>query len=249
MRFHYQNLNEKGSAGGKTVTGSVLRAGRAWLHLRNNPEVSLNWEWHLLTKRLAASVDIGEDEDAIRLSLSLILFSFYLSLECWRLSNWLSDKTKRKGERYGNGRSIGFHWTEGTLFIKLWEDPMEWRAKDPKWWAFSICPADILLGRSEHSSRTLDKGIRQLAMPEKVYDVQIEITEDVWKRPRWPWPYKVVRTHSEVEGGIPVPGKGTTDYNCGPDAIYSQTSPGTTFDAALANLYRSVSHNRERYPL
>lgn len=246
MRFHWTNENTKGD---DSVKGSPLRAGRAWLHFGKSGNTSLATEWYLWTKKFSAGIGLADYEHAVSVHLSLILFSFYLTLEYWPLEKWLKRVTKRKDDKYGNGRTIGFTWIEGTLMVDLWNDPMEWRSADPKWWHFSINPADTLLGRPEYSERTLKEGVRQLAMPEKVYDVKIKINESAWKRPRWPWPRKIVRTHSEVEGGIPVPGKGTESYNCGEDAIYSQTSPGTTFDAALSSLFQSVAHNREHYPL
>lgn len=240
------NLNDKGHDG---VKGSIIRAGRWSRYFGGKRDQYIAVEWHLLTGRFGASLGLADYDHAIQISLSLLLFSVYFTWENHRVENWLRAKTKRKDQKYGNGREIGFHWSEGRLFIKLWDDPMEWCKTDPWWWSFSVCPADLLLGKPAYSRRTLDTGKRSLTFPEKTYDVKIEITEDSWKRPRWPWPRKIVRTHSEVEGGIPIPGKGTTDYNCGPDAIYSLTSPGTTFDDALTGLFRSVTHAREHYPL
>jgi hypothetical protein len=241
--FYWINENEKGHS---EVKGSIIRHGRAvW----NFGEQRLESEWLLLSKRISVGIGLGEHEDALSLRLCLWLFSFYLSWENHRVGEWLRNFIKRRDERYGNGREIGFYWLEGTLSVSIWNDPMEWRASDPKWWSFSITPIDILLGRAKYNERTLSEGVRRLSLPEKTYDVKIKISEASWQRPRWPWPKKIVRTEAEVEGGIPVPGKGTTDYNCGDDAIYSQTSPGASFDEALAGLFKSVIYARERYPL
>lgn len=244
MHAYFTNDNYKGH---DDVKGSILRQGRWVVHFGKDQSVCI--EWHLLAKRVAAGIGLADYDHAFAARLCLYLFSLHFVWENWKIENWLRDLTKRKGETYGNGRDIGFHWTEETLFVNLWSDPMEWHAKDPWWWQFSICPRDVLLGRAKHSSRVLEEGKRSLTLPEKTYEVTIKITEDRWDRPRWPWPHKLIRTHAEVEGGVPVPGKGTMDYNCGPDAIYSQTSPGTTFDAALSGLYASVMHAREHYPL
>lgn len=241
--IHFVNDNEKGHS---KVKGSIIRQGRAFWHFGNDQ--SLCFEWHLFSKRIAAGVDLGGGDDAIAARLCVWLFSLYFAWNNFEVQRWLDNLTKRKGEKYGNGREIGFHWTSGTLFVHLWNDPMEWSSTQPKWWTFSICPRDLILGRAKHSSRVLSEGVRPLTLPEKTYDVKIQITESAWKRPRWPWPHKIVRTNAEVDGGIPVPGKGTESYNCGDDAIYSQTSPGATFDSALAGLFKSVIYAREHYP-
>lgn len=242
--FYFINENDRGHS---DVRGSIIRHGRAvW---RPNDSHCIESEWVLFSRRISVGCGIATGEDALSLSICLWLFSFYCGWENWKVAQWLSNRTKRKGQRYGNGRHVGFTWIERTLMIDLWADEMEWCKSDPWWWQFSIRPLDLLLGRAEYSERTLDEGVRQLAFPEKTYDVKITISEASWKRPRWPWPAKIVRTRSEVEGGIPVPGKGTMDYNCGDDAIFSQTSPGATFDAALSGLFKSVMHAREHYPL
>jgi hypothetical protein len=241
--FYTINENERGHS---EVKGSIIRHGRAIWRGSNQ---AVECEWVLLSKRVAVGIGLADYEDAISLRFCLWLFSFYLGWDNWKLAQWLSRTTARKGEKHGNGRTIGFSWIDGTLMVDLWNDPMEWRAVDPKWWHFSITPLDLFLGRAKYSERILQEGIRQLPLPERSYDVKITISESSWKRPRWPWPHKIVRTNAEVEGGIPVPGKGTADYNCGDDAIYSQTSPGATFDAAITGLFKSVMYAREHYPL
>lgn len=245
MWWHWQNLNEKGHAGGKTIKGSALKHWRGWLHFSDR--ASLNVEWVLWCKRLGARLSLGEDESAISVSVNAILFSFYLTFEHWKLEKWLSNATKRKDEQYGNGRSIGFHWTEDTLFVSIWEDPMEWRAVDPLWMHFTICPADIVFGRRKYAHKPLDHEKRTLTMPEGGYPVEIELAEDSWKRPRWPWARKILRANIECAGGVPVPGKGENSWDQGQDAIYSLTCEAKSFQDALSKLHASVMNSRERH--
>lgn len=243
---HFINDNTKGH---DEVRGSIIRSGRMFWHIGTSGNTSLCAEWNLWSKRLSAGLGLADYDHAISAHLCTYLFSLYLILNYWPLEQWLQRITKRKHEKYGNGRTVGLSWFEGSLRVDIWNCPMEWHSTDPKWWSFSINPVDLLLGSREYSERTIQSGIRQLTFPEKTYDVRIDIKEATWKRPRWPWATKILRTDAEVDGGIPVPGKGTTDCNCDDDAIYSQTSPGATFDAALTSLFRSVSYAREHYPL
>jgi hypothetical protein len=246
-RLHWQNLNEKGR---EDVKGSILRNGRAWFKPftgNRRHELSFNCQWVLWSKRISVGLGLADYENAVSFHICLYLFSFYFNLEYSPLERWLEEKTKRKDEKYGNGRTIGFTWMEGSLMVDLWNDPMEWRSRDPKWQSFSINPMDILLGRRKHASRTLAKEMRLLTMPEKAYPVVIELKEDSWKRPRWLWPDKIVRAHIEIEGGVPVPGKGENSYDCGEDATYGLTCPAKSFDEALSKLYATVMQSRERY--
>ena len=244
-RLHWQNLNEKGR---EDVVGSILKHGRAWFKpFGYGRNLSFNLEWSLWSKRVSAGLGLADYDHAVSVHLCVYLFSLYFTLEYFPLEQWLQKITKRKAEKYGNGRDIGFHWMEGSLFINLWSDPMEWRSQDPKWGSFTICPSDILLGKRKYSERELRTDTRMLTLPERTYPVQIKLMEATWKRPRWPFPDKIVRASVEVEGGVPVPGKGENSWDCGEDAIYSSTMPAKTFDEALSGLYASVMRDRERY--
>jgi hypothetical protein len=236
--FHYQNLNEKNG-----ITGSILRNGRAWWG-------KFGWQWVLWSKRLGVEVGLADYGNAITANLCLILFSIYVHYDNHKLERWLSDKTKRADEKYGNGRTIGVNWFEGSINIHLWNDPMAWRAKDPWWWNMSFRPVDFLFGNPKYSSKSVGFDIRSLPMPEKAYDVHITLTEDSWKRSRWPFAKTVMRANCEIEGGIPVPGKGENSWDCGEDATYGLTTPASTFDEAISKLFASVSDTAERtgYP-
>jgi hypothetical protein len=245
--LHWQNLNEKGR---EEVTGSILRHGRAWYRpfgYEKRPELSLNVEWVLWSKRLGVKFGLADYDCAVSFSLSLILFTLYFSLDYFPLESWLQDKTKRAGEKYGNGRCFELYWFEGSLNVHLWSDPMEWRSRDPWWWSFTINPADLILGRRQYSERVLREDVRPLVMPERAYPVEIKLVEATWKRPRWFFPEKIVRAHIEIEGGVPVPGKGENSWDCGEDATFGLTCPANTFDEALSKLYASVMRDRERH--
>lgn len=244
MWGHWQNLNRKGHAGGKTIKGSAFKNCRAWWHFSEN--TSFGVQWVAWSKKIGAHLGIGKDESAISFSVSVFLFSLYLNLENWKMERWLSNLTKRKDQKYGNGRSVGFHWTEDTLFVSIWEDSMEWRASDPKWMHFSICPADILFGRRKYAHKPLDRQNRVLVLPEGSYPVEIELAEDSWKRPRWPWAKKIMRASVESENGVPVPGKGENSWDQEQDAIYSLTTQASSFQDALSKLHADVMRTRER---
>lgn len=244
MRLHWQNLNEKGR---EEVTGSIVRAGRAWLYLDGESRNSLNVEWKLWSKSLSVQLGLADYDHAISAHVCLYLFSLYVTLDWFRAERWLRQMTKRKGEQFGNGRTIGISWFDERLSVDLWNDPMEWQSSDPKWWHFSIAPADILLGKRKYSERPLSVDTRFLTLPERSYPVEIKLKEAMWKRARWPFPAKIVRAEMNVVGGVPVPGKGENSWDCGEDATFGITCPANTFDEALSAYYSSVMRSRERH--
>jgi hypothetical protein len=187
-----------------------------------------------------------------------------LTIKQWRAridalveSGFLSLRVSEDGEgRIGTvyekttdywSRKVGVNVHNGSVWFSLWQPDGHWSSSEPKWWSFNFNPADFFLGRNKYASRTLKDETRSLAMPEGSYPVRIELKEDSWKRPRWPWARKIVRAHIEIEKGIPTPGKGENSWDCGEDATFGLTCPASTFDEALSHLYASVMRDRERY--
>lgn len=87
-----------------------------------------------------------------------------------------------------------------------------------------------------------------IPMPEGDYEGLARIHRTVFGRKRWRPGHRVsYHTDLDVEGGIPFPGKGTESYNCGDDALCSQTTPGDDVQEAAAKLIASVMGYRARY--
>ena len=144
-----------------------------------------------------------------------------------------------------NGRSIGIRWFDGNLWIDLWNDPMESRSSDPKWWHLSITPVDVIFGHTRYEEKVLDTAKVIIPMPEGGYRATVKIEEAIWRRPRWPWIWRrMIRSEITPDTPIPFPGKGENSWDCGEDATHSMTGPyDNPFDAAMA-LSRSVMKDR-----
>jgi len=236
--FYWSNENEK--PGGRK--GFPWR-GRAWLHIKRHV-LAFEWSWRLC---LALTIDIGTgDDDVFCLHLGLGVLSVFFSWDYWKLHNWIAQKTKRKEDKYGNGRTIGVRVFDNTLWVSLWEDPMSWHSKDPKWWKFNINYVDILLGRQQYTTRELDRKQVEIPMPEGVYWAWVKIYEAAWKRPRW-FAKCLMRADIEMETPIPIPGKGTAAYNCDEDASYSLTCCASTVVEAVVKMVETTLEHRYRY--
>jgi hypothetical protein len=147
-----------------------------------------------------------------------------------------------------NGRNIGARWFEGTLWIDIWSDPMEWRRADPWWWHISIHPVDIIFGRTKHEEKTLETTRVIVPMPEGGYPATVRIFESTWRRSRWPWAWRrMVRSDITPDTPIAFPGKGESEYDCGEDSTHSMTSAASTPLAAAMALSESVMSRRIRY--
>lgn len=251
MNFHAQNLNEKRGQ----RKGSMFRNGRWWWHLTNGykkrhsgPEIRCEWHWRISGPR--AMLDIGGgDSDAIGLSLGLGFLTVYLTLIYWPWHLWLTDKTKRKDQKYGNGREIGFYFyhEDWALVFNCWYDPMESHSNDPWWMHNYIHLNDLFLGRPVYSEKTLMTDRCEVPMPEGGYLATVRIFESYWKRSRWPWPKRVIRAEITPDKPIPFPGKGENSWDCGEDATHSMTCVADTPLKAAMSLSESVMRSRLRY--
>lgn len=240
---HWQNLNERNG-----ITGSILKHGRCWIRRSyegHSPVLGI--EWVLFSKDISFGIGLACRESALSFHIGFLVATLYFNLEYWPLQQWLSNKIKRKDEKYGNGRMIGFYYFHDAFWFKLWEDEMESRGNDPKWWKFCFHWKDFLFGREECSKRKISETFSNVAMLERNYPIKVEFWEWTWKRPRWPFPLKLIRYDITPDIPVPVPGKGENSWDCGEDAIHSMTGCGSTLEDAVIGFSKSIMRDRHRY--
>lgn len=87
-----------------------------------------------------------------------------------------------------------------------------------------------------------------VAMPEGRYQATVTRVDETWKRPRSPRVRKAVAWEVQVEGGIPVPGKGENSWDCDDDAIFSIHTRGeNSMRGATEAMAKSAMGSRSRY--
>jgi hypothetical protein len=185
-------------------------------------------EWYFGKPSCGFSIDLatGDSDDGIRFYLAIpFLFTLYLVFEGFVPCHWFPgeyrpNSTNGKVYYYTERRCIGVRIHNWIIWVSLWENPHEWSSRDPWWWRFNVDILDLLLGKAKHSAHTIQKGRISIPMPERDYPASYELYDGIWKRPRW-WPLVVRRVNIDNDEPIPLPGKGTTSYNCGDDASYS----------------------------
>lgn len=228
-------FNENEKPGGRKGWG--IRHGRAFLHF--GELFTLSWTWNLWRWSCALKGTFGmQDTYEAMLHVALPPVSLFFTVESHKLLGWLPDYPRQVG--------VAVH--HGSIWFDIWSKQDEWNSKDPWWMQFTITPMDLIFGRSDYHERTIEDGIPvKIPMPEKCYEGTVKIFESTWKRPRSPFTLRAIRTTVDVPGGIPVPGKGTTSYNCGEDAIYAETAQHSNAVDAVAELVKSALQTRKRY--
>ena len=246
--WQWQNLDEEKGI----KVGSGFFHGRAWFHLFSCKGPKLRVEWTFLHRSRHCSVtftSFGSKED-IGVSLCIpCLFGIYLH------TSFLPRKWDRfigfGQERAIYGYDTGVSIFGGAIRFKWWRDDVgqDWNSKDTFWnrKEFDFNPANFFLGHDKHSSRDIKRVPVVVSMPERNYEGTVRIFESTWKRPRWPFARRMIRTELEMKEGIPHPGKGENSWDCGEDCTYGMTAPCKTEYEAIAQMVESVMRDRRRY--
>jgi hypothetical protein len=238
--FHSQNLNDKPG----NRQGSKLLNGRAWLHAGR---YTLGLQWVIGKIKFGAEVQVAPDaEGTLSGNLLLPLIQVYVHLDApW--GHRLNDLCRRKNQKYGNGRAVGFSVHSGALWWNVWADQMEWRRGDPKWMNGSFNPADFFLGRYRYSKREIERQEVVIPMPEGAYPATVVIEEAEWRRPRWPFPRRRMQADVKIPGGIPHQGKGENAWDCGDDATFGLGCSARTVPEAIGEVVAVCLKDRRSY--
>lgn len=195
-----------------------------------------------------ASLNVGGDDQDLSLVVGTGLVMLSASLEgliprkirsaAYAYSKRLEEELETQhGQRHFwsyqldplGGREFRVAVHDGTIWLSFWANDDAWcnlDRKDWPWrtngWAANFNLVKALLGATDYQTKDHEKQAGTVIMPEKRYPATIKISRVRWPRPRsllgrrWQW-----RGAVHIDGGIPIPGKGTTSYNCGEDATYS----------------------------
>lgn len=238
MRFHIQNLKKEDR------TKDLVNF-RWWLYFSENSK--LHSQFTIPSQFWSLDIDLCQDDEAIGVCIACPLFGLWLGLDNRWLYSKLEPITKRKDQKYTNGRNIGLSFFDSTLWISIWNDPMESRSKDPKWWKFNINFKDLLLGRAKYSKEILQEGDTQIDMPEGKYPAHYKVEKATWSRPRW---FNLVREYIEfdIPIGIPHEGKGENSWDMGMDGTFgiSELWRGNVHEAAKKIAMRCLE-TRQKY--
>jgi hypothetical protein len=233
----------------KRASGHPLFAGRGWFYfgLRavNLMTAHVQWQVGKRATLCLASLSVDPVKGGVGLSLALPrVFYLFLGLDGW---------PKKFYEQLGIYKSYEPHAIEisvhdQSIWWRLWSPTMRWSNTTPRWREGNASPAEMLFGDIKMTEEIIYTKNIEVPMPEKAYPAKLTMFRRVWRRPRASWvSHEGTFANVEVEGGVPIPGKGTTSYNCGPDAIYEHGTPARNDEEAIASFVQSALQRRARY--
>lgn len=196
------------------------------------------------TDHLLFDCTIGGMEYPFSMAIGMKLIYLGISANS-DLINWVGDVLTDDDDWHG--REVRFSIHNGSIWWSVWSTPMESHHDDPWWERGNFSPSKLIFGKrqSERSEeRTKDATI---PMPEGEYDATIKRQTLTKSWPRWPFDQTEEMVSVDIPEGIPVPGKGTAEYNVGPDALFSVGCPRGASDAeAIANVVQSALRIRDK---
>lgn len=198
-----------------------------------------------LRPRIGFSFTLGEKGEDDSLSLSL-------DSPFGRLS-FASDTILRGSVEKTRDLSITVDASTDSVWVHycLWADrDGDWRS-DRSWFNQRYGCFDLLSGLGggfEYREMTVaDWREVEIPMPEGNYIAKVRLFDATWKRQKMPFSlFEKTRRRVEfkLEKGIPIPGKGENDYDCGDDAIFGQTSSADSIEQGIGSLVASCLRDR-----
>lgn len=205
------------------------RSFRWWSYIRGKDALSIELAWLTGSFRIGVSIIHGKWTTGLCVGLA----SLYVSVP-------------GRYRNYGDDREIAISFHNGGMWWSFWTDPMSWSSKTPKWRHGNFNFIDFALGRDKCEHDTIEARDVLVPMPEKAYPAKAELQRWTWRRPRW-FAKTIMRVSIEIDGGIPLPGKGENSWDCGDDATFSITCMAKSIPEGVGILVGSVLRDRVRY--
>ena len=209
---------------------------------------NLSFEIYPFTKSFSFEICMSDDyEYTIHLNLCIpLLFSFYTGYDNKRL---LDSKAMRKfvGYKYGS-RLTGFRFFDWALWIDFYKSQHH---SGRRWSGYSSVfhVDDFFLGKTTYHNTIVNSGdIDFFVEKGEVYSGKWKKMISTHERSRW-FDKEVVMYELSVEDGVRTPGKGTSEHNCGEDAVYSLKGHYDCLDSIIKSFIKEVRYRRENYPL
>ena len=250
----WQNLTDEGRKG-KPKTWPFH--GRAWLHLNKGAVASFNFSWLLWSRFCGFHFNVRPDgEGSFAFMVAFPPFAFWFSVDArgWllRLANKIvALQPSDMGERVTwSGRELSVMVHDWAVWWKLWVCDYGWTRSRPRW--RDGCFHLLGHNRRQGEPELIEEAEANVMMPERNYKATVTLRRVRFGWDRLPRCFDKETTQAEVKmhdgEQIPVPGKGTTSYNCGEDACYGWSGGASSVDDATWKVSLSVLEDRKRNP-
>ena len=234
MRFRTHLINDNDID--KYKKGSAFWQGR-WYLTVGRFEFQVSWNFKSTFCMLEFEYGGHDVED----------FGFSIGLPPVALWFHITGILPKKWRNWHWPRATGLRIHNWSIWWNFWNDDSQSSSTDKWYRTSSFDIPDFFLGRNKYQEKTLEIVPVKVPLPERVYDGTCKIFESTWKRSRWPFKKRMIRTDLEVKEGLPIMGKGENSWDCGEDAIYSSTTPSKTAEQAVGEMVESVLNARRKY--
>lgn len=218
---------------------------RWWLHYRNKACLHVEFYWW----SRFCGITVATDDEGWNLSLRLLPFALYVSLEgmgLWQprrkfIATWDNNRECWLPDR--REFNVAFH--DWTLRFTPWGRWGEWARRDP-WWirGVSLDFRRLLLGDRVYHAEELALVPCHVPMAEGNYQAVAKVQRVTRGFQRW---FK--RTGQEVTlnipKGIPFAGKGENSWDCDDDGLFG--IGGDSIDDAIRRAQEAVNRSRKRH--
>jgi len=209
-----------------------------------SPFVALygGWDSRHKFRSMSAEFTFGGEERDFTFSLRLWFVSLTVAfgrIFSWdfrrKTYDWAKNRAEISGEGYGyeldpfDGRTTGIRIFDGSIWLELWSSD-SWRSTDNRnlpWngsgWTATLHISDWVLGKQIYEEAEIGWHTGAVDLPEGRYPAKVVLSRVRWYRPRSRWivyPKWQYRALVVVPDGVPLPGKGTSSYNCDDDSLY-----------------------------
>jgi hypothetical protein len=251
---HFINENHlPGSTSSRERLGTAAKHGRVYL---NAGDAEISTEWAVRWRGSLGGglyIDDGGGDDQLSWHISLLWFFWaggFQGLLPRKFPEWIGTYRPlgKTGEKFV-ARRIEIKIHDGQCWVRPWGPDNSWSSDDPWWWAFnfSLDPRDAL-GRVRVTREVIREQPVEVPTPERVHRGTATVEAFEARRRWWPFARRWVGVNIDVsDDPIPVPGKGTCSYNCGPDAIYEFSCHADSVETAVGSLVESALRDRRRY--
>lgn len=210
----------------------------------NSQNNEISFEWKIPSEFTHFHLKLNGEEKVFSLSIANPLLSFWVGYKNYKIGNFLNKIIKPQlGMSYAKDKEIHFSFHNNSIYWSIWSTNLGWSNNLPRWKSGSFDFADFILGKSDYWNEDIDKMDVEIKMPEATYKGKAKLFVSHWKRPRW-FEKTMNRVNIDVPEGIPIPGKGESSYDCGPDATYSIICPVNSIYQGVNKLIESCIKTR-----
>lgn len=224
----------------------------------HGPNSTASVSWSLIGKHgFGYGFQLGRNGCESDLGLNLYagrLASVWLRLRSpWTKWARVTEERDPKGWYHPRHTALRFVPHEGCLVSGEWDAHDGHHSRDDPWWRSWSITRTTILGRRSMETIDGETGTTVVPLPEGAYPATWKRREYVSRYVRFPGTLRdringPRRHHTislDIEGGIPVEGKGENSWDCGMDGVFGTS--GATVEDSVANAVRAVLRDRKRY--